>query len=897
MAYLINKSDGTILLNLEDGILDTSTSLGLLGRNYIGYGEVQNENFVYLLENFANNNPPARPTKGQAWYDSSSNRLNVYTGEQWIPVGAAAISEDPPPEFLGSLWVKIPNNQLFIFLTNGWELIGPEAALGFDKTRAESTILKDVAGVDHAVIIFRINGIAEGIVATEPFTISPITAVPGFFNLLKGINSNSTSVVQSRLVGNADTSSKLETPRKINNVEFDGSADITITASTSNSLTNGDYILGNTFNGSQSVTWDVNATSLNSIGSLVARDSAGDFEANNITATSFTGTLLGNVNVSQGTSGFNNINVNDINGRFFSGLSATTQRLATGRFINGVLFDGTQDITVTASASTLTGTTLNGTVTTSSLNQVGVLNNLQTLDAGILIGVGNTLKLSVESNVSTITSSGRFDIVVGNLGPSISFVTSVEAQSAGAPYAPAIFSNNATNIGGPATRFNNIYANNFIGNASTATALQSARTINGVPFDGTQGISILDNTKLPLAGGTVTGSLNIDGNLTIPTSRIVVGTATRIDIGITADIPTLNFSTSTNLNVGADGPQLSFATSADALTAGGPASPAILSNNNINLGGPSKKFDRVYANLFVGNASTASRWESTRVISLTGSITGSANIDGTGNIAISTFVSENSIVLGTSTVGQYARTVGVIGNGLSCTSPNSDDGTLYTITSNATNVNTANTIVFRDAGGNFSAGTITSSLIGNVTGNVTGNAGSATRLQTARRINDVPFDGTQDISIADNSKLPIAGGTITGGLTVNGNVVASLSPVIDSHLANKFYVDNKRYTVKIYNAGTTGTVFTANWDNGEIQYVTANSNFTLNAPSNMPSGTSLTIIITQDANGSKTLTPVTGYVFASGYKTLSTVANSVDMLNIFRADSTYYVTLTTGYAA
>jgi hypothetical protein len=777
MAYLINKSDGTILLNLEDGILDTSTSLGLLGRNYIGYGEVQNENFVYLLENFANNNPPARPTKGQAWYDSSSNRLNVYTGEQWIPVGAAAISEDPPPEFLGSLWVKIPNNQLFIFLTNGWELIGPEAALGFDKTRAESTILKDVAGVDHAVIIFRINGIAEGIVATEPFTISPITAVPGFFNLLKGINSNSTSVVQSRLVGNADTSSKLETPRKINNVEFDGSADITITASTSNSLTNGDYILGNTFNGSQSVTWDVNATSLNSIGSLVARDSAGDFEANNITATSFTGTLLGNVNVSQGTSGFNNINVNDINGRFFSGLSATAQRLATGRFINGVLFDGTQDITVTASASTLTGTTLNGTVTTSSLNQVGVLNNLQTLDAGILIGVGNTLKLSVESNVSTITSSGRFDIVVGNLGPSISFVTSVEAQSAGAPYAPAIFSNNATNIGGPATRFNNIYANNFIGNASTATALQSARTINGVPFDGTQGISILDNTKLPLAGGTITGSLNIDGNLTIPTSRIVVGTATRIDIGITADIPTLNFSTSTNLNVGADGPQLSFATSADALTAGGPASPAILSNNNINLGGPSKKFDRVYANLFVGNASTS------------------------------------------------------------------------------------------------------------------------TVLQTARLINGVSFNGSSDITILDSTKLSLNGGTVNGNITVTGYVTAPQSPVLDNHLTNKFYVDNKRYAVKIYNAGTTGTVFTANWDNGEIQYVTANANFTLNVPSNMPSGTSLTIIITQDITGSKTITPATGYVFASGYKTLSTVANSVDMLNIFRADSTYYVTLTTGYAA
>ena len=51
MAYIINRFDGTQLSIVDDGVLDNSTSLGLIGRNYTGYGETQNENFVFLLEN------------------------------------------------------------------------------------------------------------------------------------------------------------------------------------------------------------------------------------------------------------------------------------------------------------------------------------------------------------------------------------------------------------------------------------------------------------------------------------------------------------------------------------------------------------------------------------------------------------------------------------------------------------------------------------------------------------------------------------------------------------------------------------------------------------------------------------------------------------------------------
>ena len=86
MPYIINKYSGSELVVLQDGTLDTSTSIGLLGRNYVGYGEVQNENFLFLLENFAGTNPPARAVEGQTWYDSVNNRLNTYDGTNWVPV-------------------------------------------------------------------------------------------------------------------------------------------------------------------------------------------------------------------------------------------------------------------------------------------------------------------------------------------------------------------------------------------------------------------------------------------------------------------------------------------------------------------------------------------------------------------------------------------------------------------------------------------------------------------------------------------------------------------------------------------------------------------------------------------------------------------------------------------
>lgn len=88
MAYTIIRSNGTTLTTIQDGTINTtSTSLGLPGRNYAGYGQTLNTNFVRLTENFAYDTPPANPLKGQLWFNTTAGTLNVCPAD-----GATTIS-------------------------------------------------------------------------------------------------------------------------------------------------------------------------------------------------------------------------------------------------------------------------------------------------------------------------------------------------------------------------------------------------------------------------------------------------------------------------------------------------------------------------------------------------------------------------------------------------------------------------------------------------------------------------------------------------------------------------------------------------------------------------------------------------------------------------------------
>lgn len=479
MPYIINKYSGSELVVLQDGTLDTSTSIGLLGRNYVGYGEVQNENFLFLLENFAGTNPPARAVEGQTWYDSVNNKLNTYDGTNWVPVGAATASENSPlGPTEGALWFKISTKQLYVYSNiSGWILVGPEGVTGFGETRIKAAILKDVNSVNHAVLLVLVNDEVLSIHSSDMFIINALNAVTGFTELQKGVTVSTNTVIAGNVLGNSTTATRLQTGRFINGVYFDGNNDITITSNTSAILTRGTYLTGINFNGSAAATWSVDASSANTIGKIVARDSTGSFSGGTITAEQFIGPLIGNVTAIAGTSTFYNLVANNIQGFTFSGLAAQANTLAPGRAINGVQFNGSQDITVTSAANTLSGTTLAAGITNSSLTSVGTLAGVSVADTGATIGDSGEIHLFINGNSPTlaITNGLGLTIVINDTfqqgdEASFEFISSAVALAAGGSADPTFVgdSNSKCNIGLPTRTFGTVYADIFNGVATSA---------------------------------------------------------------------------------------------------------------------------------------------------------------------------------------------------------------------------------------------------------------------------------------------------------------------------------------------------------------------------------------------------------------------------------------------
>ena len=121
MSYQIKKADGTTLITLNDGLTDkSSSSLTLVGKNVSNFGQIQNENFVYLLENFANSTPPVNQTRGQIWYDTTDHLVKFYDGGTWQGLAVLDFQNTQPlSSHAGYLWFDTSKNQLYINSSTG----------------------------------------------------------------------------------------------------------------------------------------------------------------------------------------------------------------------------------------------------------------------------------------------------------------------------------------------------------------------------------------------------------------------------------------------------------------------------------------------------------------------------------------------------------------------------------------------------------------------------------------------------------------------------------------------------------------------------------------------------------------------------------------------------------
>jgi hypothetical protein len=129
MAYILNNTNGVVVATVQDAVVDNTTDLTFIGRNYSGYGEIQNENFLKLLENFSKSTAPSKPIEGQIWHDSANKKINVYDGEYWKGISKIEVAETDPVNtknfMVGDLWYNITLHQLYAYDGNVFNLIGP----------------------------------------------------------------------------------------------------------------------------------------------------------------------------------------------------------------------------------------------------------------------------------------------------------------------------------------------------------------------------------------------------------------------------------------------------------------------------------------------------------------------------------------------------------------------------------------------------------------------------------------------------------------------------------------------------------------------------------------------------------------------------------------------------
>lgn len=216
MAYSITTTNGNLIATVNDATINTTaTALTLIGRDYAGYGAFLNENFVYLLENFASTSEPTRKLTGQIWYDTSVNTLKVWNTalNQWKPISSSLAQVSTPSALTssqGDLWFDTANNQLHAY-NNGWQLIGPPSTTDTsgNTSGAIVDVIKDSSDVDHVVIKFYVSNAVVAIISNDA-AFTPKNGINGYSVINPGFNLIGTSATAgSQITGDASNALKL----------------------------------------------------------------------------------------------------------------------------------------------------------------------------------------------------------------------------------------------------------------------------------------------------------------------------------------------------------------------------------------------------------------------------------------------------------------------------------------------------------------------------------------------------------------------------------------------------------------------------------------------------------------------------------------------------------------
>lgn len=207
MAYTITLTDGTTFATIADGTINTSSSMTLVGKNYAGYGQFLDQNYIRLLENASNTSAPGSPLTGQLWWDKTNSVMKAYNGTTWKTISSATASATAPTSNVtGDLWWDTTNNQLRAYNGSSFTLVGPASGGNAGTTGAvvistsASSVAKYITGLYSANVLV-------GTVSSYS-TFTPDAAITGFATISPGIQLSSTvsdAKFQGTLTLNATT--------------------------------------------------------------------------------------------------------------------------------------------------------------------------------------------------------------------------------------------------------------------------------------------------------------------------------------------------------------------------------------------------------------------------------------------------------------------------------------------------------------------------------------------------------------------------------------------------------------------------------------------------------------------------------------------------------------------
>lgn len=203
MPYTLRKTNGSTLAIIQDGAIETSTDLTFVGKNYAGYGQTVNENFLKLLENFSSPRIPSSPLTGQVWFDTSTLKLKVYDGLRFKSLTITEIDNKRPSDLRqGDQWFDPVDQKLYVYNGSDFVMIGPEKSAKALQSQIAGVIVPGSDNNSYTVLQASIDTGNGSVVAAfskssfEPESNSDYYVSQKFLNIQRGISLPGYTAVQ-----------------------------------------------------------------------------------------------------------------------------------------------------------------------------------------------------------------------------------------------------------------------------------------------------------------------------------------------------------------------------------------------------------------------------------------------------------------------------------------------------------------------------------------------------------------------------------------------------------------------------------------------------------------------------------------------------------------------------